>query len=65
MRVAAKPGLKVPMEGKPRMYITEATDIPDTTYYRRLIADGSLVEAAAEAPAAKAKPAKGAETDEQ
>ncbi|KUG22370.1 hypothetical protein ASZ90_007849 [hydrocarbon metagenome] len=45
MLVQAKPGTRCPKEGKPREYITEeAVDVPDTTYYRRLIAEGSLIE---------------------
>ncbi|MDR3631480.1 MAG: hypothetical protein P4L42_14210 [Desulfocapsaceae bacterium] len=49
MKVKAAPGLKCPMEGRPRSYITddsEGVDVPDTAYYRRMIADGSLEEAA-------------------
>jgi len=36
------------MEGRPREYITDsaAVEVPDSTYYRRLIADGSLMKAA-------------------
>ncbi|ALC15655.1 hypothetical protein DSOUD_0868 [Desulfuromonas soudanensis] len=46
MKAKAAPGLKVPKEGKPREYITDAKtlDLPDTAYYRRLVRDGSLVE---------------------
>ena len=46
MLVKAAPGLQVPMERNPREYITdtEPIDVPDTTYYRRLLDDGSLVE---------------------
>jgi hypothetical protein len=35
------------MEGRPREYITDsaAVEVPETAYYRRLIADGSLVKA--------------------
>lgn len=45
MKVQAAPGLKCPMEGKPREYIADnaPVDVPDTPYYRRLLADGSLV----------------------
>jgi len=46
MKVLAAKGLKCPKEGKPREYITdsEPVDVPDdSTYYRRLIADGSLL----------------------
>ena len=46
MKVMAQKGAKCPMEGKPREYITDAkaVDVPDTPYYRRLVADGSLIE---------------------
>lgn len=42
---AAAKGLRVPKETKPRVYITdaEAVDVPDTTYYRRRIAEGDLL----------------------
>lgn len=45
MKVLARPGAKCPMEHKPRTYITDSTvvDVPDSTYYRRLLADGSLI----------------------
>jgi hypothetical protein len=44
MKVIAAPGTRCPKEGKPREYITdsEAVDVPDTAYYRRLVRDGSL-----------------------
>ncbi len=47
MKVLAAPGLKCPKENNHREYIDDMTpfDAPDTTYYRRLIADGSLVPA--------------------
>jgi len=45
MKVKAAPGLKCPMEGSARKYITDAgiTDVPNTAYYERLVADGSLI----------------------
>ena len=45
MQVKAAPGLKCPMEGKPREYITdsETVTVPDSIYYIRLVDDGSLV----------------------
>ena len=46
MKVLAAKGARCPKEDKPREYITdtEPVDVPDdSTYYRRLIADGSLV----------------------
>lgn len=44
--VKTKPGEICPFEGDPRRHITDAvkgTPVPATPYYRRLIADGSLV----------------------
>ena len=45
MQVKAAPGLLVPMEGKPRTYIDEATavEVPESAYTLRRIADGDLV----------------------
>ena len=44
MKVKAAPGLKVPREGRPREYITDQIeDVPASAYYRRLVADGSLL----------------------
>jgi len=42
--VQAAPGVRVPQEGSPRRYITDAAPatVPDSTYYRRRIADGDL-----------------------
>lgn len=54
MIVKAASGLKVPKEGKPRQYITDAepVEVPDTAYYRRRVAEGDLVpEKAAKKPA--------------
>ncbi|TVO57526.1 DUF2635 domain-containing protein [Denitromonas halophila] len=54
MIVTAKPGVRVPIEGKPRKYITEAetADVPDTAYYRRRLRDGDLIiQAEAKTPA--------------
>lgn len=52
MLVIANAGEQVPIEGKPREYITdkEAVEVPDTHYYRRLVTDGSLTAAAAPKP---------------
>lgn len=46
MLVKPAPGLKVPVEGRPKGYITgpDPVKVPDTAYYLRLVADGSLVE---------------------
>lgn len=46
MKVIAVKGARCPKEDKPREYITdtEPIDVPDdSTYYRRLLADGSLI----------------------
>lgn len=45
MLVKAAPGLKVPREDKPRVYITDAkaVDVPESVYYRRCLAQGDLV----------------------
>lgn len=45
-QVKAPQGLKCPMEGKPRVYITDdpkGVPVPDTVYYRRLLDEGSLL----------------------
>jgi len=69
MRVLAAPGIKVPLEEKPRDYITEvppegetAYTVPDTAYYLRRVTDCDLIDldAAAAAKAAAAKAKKGA-----
>lgn len=46
LNVKAAPGLSVPMEDKPRIHISDsaAVAVPESTYYRRRIADGDLVE---------------------
>ncbi len=50
MLVIAAPGIQVPLEGKPREYITETAPegeagytVPDTAYYQRRLLDGDLV----------------------
>lgn len=44
MKVAAKPDTLCPKEDDPRAYVGETPEeVPDTSYYRRLVADGSLV----------------------
>jgi hypothetical protein len=45
MKVKAAAGLKCPMEDNPKTYITDdpkGTVVPDTSYYQRLLDDGSL-----------------------
>lgn len=46
MKVTAAPGTRCPMENKPRAYIgdADAVEVADSAYYRRLVADGSLIE---------------------
>lgn len=57
MQVQAAPGLKVPMEEKPRDHIGDdvAVEVPDSAYYLRRIADGDLLEVAPPAAAKKPK----------
>lgn len=45
MKVIAKEGTQCPKEGKPREYLTdsEAVEVPETAYYKRLVDDGSLL----------------------
>jgi len=42
--VKAAPGLRVPIEGKPKSYIeAEAVAVEETAYYTRRITDGDLL----------------------
>ncbi|MGF2652956.1 DUF2635 domain-containing protein [Serratia marcescens] len=44
MKVKAAAGLQVPYENLPRRYIGQKpVDVPETIYYRRLLASGDLV----------------------
>ncbi|EKZ8805263.1 DUF2635 domain-containing protein [Salmonella enterica] len=44
MKVRAAAGLQVPYENQPRRYIEQTpVNVPDTIYYRRLLAAGDLV----------------------
>jgi hypothetical protein len=47
MQVIAAAGIQVPMEDKPREYITDslAVDVPASAYYLRILADGDLLPA--------------------
>lgn len=47
MKVTAAPGMQCPKEENPRSYITDnkAVEVPESAYYLRLIADGSLIPA--------------------
>ena len=60
MLVTATPGLKVPREDKPRVYITEAApvEVPESAYYLRRLAEGDLVRAEVAPPKAKTPTAK-------
>lgn len=59
--VQSSPGTRTPMEGAPRDYIDDKTprEVPATTYYARLLTDGSLVQVA---PASAPAPATETET---
>jgi len=61
MKVTSAPGTRCPKEGRPREYIADdkAADVPDTAYYTRLVAEGSLVLVPEQAPADEAKPKRG------
>ncbi|OOF45614.1 DUF2635 domain-containing protein [Rodentibacter trehalosifermentans] len=44
MKVKAKPGIKVPMENQPYVYIEQAVvEVEPTVYYQRRIQDGDLI----------------------
>lgn len=47
MQVIAAAGIQVPMEDKPREYITDSQtlDVPASAYYLRMLADGDLLPA--------------------
>lgn len=52
MTVKTHPGMRCPKEGQPHDYITETpVEVPDTTYYRRLVKEGSLIRVEAESAA--------------
>ncbi len=46
MLMKAIPGGKIPVRGKPGQHITDdkAVNVPNNSYYRRLVAEGSLIE---------------------
>jgi len=60
MKVTSAPGTRCPKEDRPREYIGDekAEEVPDTAYYKRLVAEGSLV-LAKEAPADEVKSKRG------
>jgi len=45
MKVKAAPGVRVPMDGAPRKYITEKEEVvvEETPYYRLRLRDGDLI----------------------
>ncbi|MFC3875316.1 DUF2635 domain-containing protein [Neisseria musculi] len=54
IKVVAADGLRVPKEGRAHDYIgQEPVSVPDTLYYRRLLADGDLLAAVDPEPATK------------
>lgn len=56
MKVKAAPGVSVPVEGKPHIYIEQsAVDVEETLYYRRRLADGDLIKIQPAARVAKNK----------
>ncbi|WP_047396548.1 DUF2635 domain-containing protein [Chitinibacter sp. ZOR0017] len=65
MNVIAAPGLEVPMEEKPRVFITDAAavDVPETIYYQRRLLDGDLLLATASAEAQGVKTTRAASAD--
>lgn len=44
MLVIANSGERCPLENQPRKYVSDSApvDVPDTSYYRRLVREGSL-----------------------
>jgi hypothetical protein len=46
LKVRAATGLKCPMKGAHRSYITDSAfvEVPDNAHYRKLLLDGSLTE---------------------
>ncbi|WP_163380449.1 DUF2635 domain-containing protein [Enterobacter hormaechei] len=45
IKVIARQGIQVPLEGRPDRYITdkEAVDVPETAYWLRRLRDGDLL----------------------
>lgn len=45
IKVIARQGIQVPVEGRPDRYITdkEAVDVPETAYWLRRLRDGDLL----------------------
>lgn len=51
MKVKAKPGIKVPMENQPYVYIEQVVvEVEPTVYYQRRIQDGDLIEVSESRP---------------
>lgn len=47
IKVIASPGIRCPMEDRPKSYITDAevVEVPQSAYYLRRISDGDLLSA--------------------
>lgn len=55
IKVKAAPGLRFPMERRPKRHITDTpVTVESTAYYRRAIADGDLIQMTEKEPAANA-----------
>lgn len=55
IKVKAAPGLRFPMERRPKRHITDTpVTVESTAYYRRAIADGDLIRVTEKEPAANA-----------
>lgn len=55
IKVKAAPGLRFPMERRPKRHITDTpVTVESTAYYRRAIADGDLIQVTGKEPAATA-----------
>ncbi len=61
--VQAAPGIKVPMEGAARQYITDSQPqaVPESAYYLRRLDDGDLIRVPDAPPEAVAPGKKGKE----
>ncbi len=56
MKVTAAANLRVPMENHAHDYIEQTpVTVPDTLYYRRLLADGDLIAVPAAEPTKEGK----------
>ncbi len=55
LKVRAVPGRTLPLEDNSRKYVEGTTEVPNSRYYRRAIANGDL-ELVTEKPAPKSAP---------